>query len=114
MRALLTLLLVSTCVAQEQPALLTGTVADAHNARIVSATVQIEAPSGITRTIQVDKEGVFNIRDLTPGTYQLQVAAPGFMPQQIRDIQIGPGEQRKIAVMLRVEPMPECNASICL
>ena len=109
-----TLVVALICTAQEKTATLTGTVVDAEGAHIVSATVQIEAQSGSTKTVQVDQEGMFNVRDLTPGTYQLQVSAPGFMRQRIRNIRIGPGEQRKIAVTLRVEPIPECHAPICL
>jgi hypothetical protein len=114
MRVLLTLLLLSTCVAQEQTALLTGTVVDATNARIPSATVQLDGPSGATKTVHVDKEGVFEFRGLSPGMYQLQIYAQGFVRQQIRDIQIGPGEQRKLAVALRVAPLPKCHEQICL
>ena len=115
MRALLTLLLVSTCVAQEQVTLLTGTVADATNARIPSATAQLEAPSGTTKTVHVDKEGVFEFRGLSPGTYQLQIYAPGFLRQQLRDIQIDPGEQRRLPVItLHLAPLPECHEQICL
>src|SRR5690242_11662412 len=98
MRALLTLLLISTCMAQEQTALLTGKVADASNASINSATAKLEAPSGATKIVHVDKEGSFEFQGLLPGTYQLQIYAPGFLRQQIRDIQIGPGEQRRLAV----------------
>ena len=109
------LLLVSAGVAQEQTALLAGVVVDVSGARIASAIVLLEAPSGTMKTVHVDKEGEFEFRGLSSGTYQLQINAPGFQRQQIRDIQIGPGEQRRLAVItLRVVPAPECHELICL
>ena len=115
MRALLALLLISKGAAQEQAALLTGTVADATNAPISFATAQLEAPDGATKTVHVDKEGKFEFRGLSPGTYQLQIDALGFLRQQIRDIQIGAGEQRRLAVIkLRIKPLPKCHEQICL
>ena len=110
MRVLLTLLLALVCVAQEQTALLTGTVADESNNRITPATVQIETSSGGTQTVHVDKRGVFEIQGLSPGTYHLQIDAPGFLRHQIRDIQIHPGEPRKLGVItLRIGHVPVCR-----
>jgi uncharacterized membrane protein len=115
MRILITLLLALTCVAQEKAAMLTGTVVDATGARITTAKVQFEGPFNATKAVAVDKAGTFTFRDLTPGIYHLQISAPGFLSQQIRDIQLGPGEQRTLAVItLRVGPVPECRAQICL
>ena len=114
MRVLLALLLVSTCGAQEPSALLTGKVVDAMNAPIPSATTQLEVPGGAKKTVHVNKEGVFEFRGLSPGAYQLQIDAPGFMSQQIRDIQIGLGEQRRFAVIKLFELPPECHEQICL
>ncbi len=63
MRMLLALLLVLACLAQEKTGWLTGTVADMTEARVTTATVHLEAPSGATRTVHVDKEGVFEFGD---------------------------------------------------
>jgi len=115
MRALLALLLISTCAAQEQAASLTARVVDPTNAPIHLATVQLQAPDGTTTTVQTDKKGRFEFLGLSPGTYRLQIGALGFLSETIPYLQIDAGEQRNFYVItLRIKPLPPCVEQICL
>jgi len=70
-----------TLFGQNPSGSLKGDVLDASGARITSAKVVIErAASGFRRELNTDKEGEFRVDHLAPGTYEMTVTAPGFVP----------------------------------
>lgn len=65
--------------AQTPSGALRGIVQDAHGARVASATVAVHLPATAqTRTAVCDRRGEFRIDGLTPGAWQVTVAARGF------------------------------------
>ncbi len=64
---------------QDTNASLTGTVTDQTSAAIPDAKLSLSnAATGFTSTFTSDGAGQFTFRNLTPGTYNLSVAAKGF------------------------------------
>ncbi len=59
-----------------------GTVADAHDLRVASATVAVvNIATGALRSAETDAEGRFTLDLLPPGDYSLRVEAGGMSPQ---------------------------------
>jgi carboxypeptidase family protein len=60
-------------------ATLHGTVYDPSGSVVPSATVTVTDPStGMVKTVKTGTDGTYEIPALKPGTYQVQVEAPGF------------------------------------
>ena len=81
--SLLALLLASPVSAQvTSDAQLRGTVRDATEAVVVTATVVVVSPQliGGPRTVPVGPDGQWRAAALSPGTYTVSVSAPGFEP----------------------------------
>src|SRR6266481_851116 len=82
MKVLAGCLVLMLCIfvqAQSPEGALVGTVSDATGARINAATVTVTARDfSLTRKVKTNKSGEFTLESLPPGTYELQVEAPGF------------------------------------
>ncbi|HEU5400239.1 MAG TPA: carboxypeptidase regulatory-like domain-containing protein [Terriglobales bacterium] len=97
------LLLVSfTALAQTGRGWLKGVVTDPSGAVVVGATVTITSPSGQTSTVESNHQGVYDIRNLDPGKYNLTVTAKGFSPYQLTDV-IVPAEGQTLDAQLDVQ-----------
>jgi hypothetical protein len=69
----------STLLAQVTSGTIFGSVQDPTGALIPTATITATDPSkGITRTGTASSSGSFSLPNLPPGTYTLEVTAPGF------------------------------------
>jgi cation diffusion facilitator CzcD-associated flavoprotein CzcO len=56
-----------------------GTVFDAQGAVVPSATVTVRNPAtGTARDAVTSQEGIYQVLSLNPGTYTVEVVAPGF------------------------------------
>jgi Carboxypeptidase regulatory-like domain len=72
-----------------------GTVRSDTGAVIVGAPVTItQTASGSVRTIETNSDGVFNFPDLSPGPYEIKVAAPGYVTQLWTSINVAAGVPR--------------------
>jgi hypothetical protein len=85
--ALVVLLLVlcdcSHLFAQSNTTALSGTVTDATGAVVVDANVTISnIASGSNTSKQTTSKGEFSFEQVQPGTYEVQVVAPGFAEQK--------------------------------
>jgi len=59
-----------------------GTITNATGAGIASVPVSIKnSATSETRLVTTNKDGSYIASDLTPGTYELSVSAPGFAPE---------------------------------
>ncbi|HET9530313.1 MAG TPA: carboxypeptidase regulatory-like domain-containing protein, partial [Blastocatellia bacterium] len=78
-----------------------GTVTDPSGAVIPGATVTIKDQStGATRTVTTDAAGNYSVAGLPPGTYKIEVDAPGFNKTQVENVVIQPGQVSSTGVRL--------------
>jgi Carboxypeptidase regulatory-like domain len=69
--------------------LLRGTVSDPQGGVITDAKVTLSnAGTGFTRSVFTDARGEYQFVQLTPGTYNIVVEAPGFAPVTRTDVQL--------------------------
>src|ERR1700757_2916187 len=65
--------------AQVAGATLSGTVTDPSNAAVPNSNVSIKnIETGISRDVMTNEAGFYNAPNLSPGTYEVSVSAPGF------------------------------------
>jgi len=100
MRALLITLLITTCFFQgllAQNARIEGRVSDAASGTVLyGASVYLK---GENSGMATNEFGQFNIKELTPGQYELQVSFIGF-EQKSYAIELAPGEVKSLAIKL--------------
>lgn len=75
---LLILALISAAQAQQNTGTLKGTVTDQLGSLVVGAKVTIKNARGVITTATSNSSGVYEFRRIAPGTYEIQVTAPGF------------------------------------
>lgn len=69
----------SAAYAQDTNASLSGLVTDVQGAAITTATITVtNTATGVSRKLQDDASGRYDIPNLAPGPYKLEVSAPGF------------------------------------
>jgi len=88
---------------QERKGSIRGHVADANNAVLQGARVQIEPTSQVVAT---DSQGQFTVAGLAPGKYAVTVTYVGFAPYS-GDITVGPGEVARLDAVLKVGKVKE-------
>src|SRR5260370_23749523 len=83
-------LLVSSCaLCQTFNARITGTVTDATGAPVPAATVSVRhVETNVTKKTKTASSGVYNVPLLLPGTYEVQVEAPGMEVTSQRGIKL--------------------------
>jgi uncharacterized surface anchored protein len=60
-------------------ATVSGTLKDEHGGRIPGGVLRLKASAtGTTNSMATDAEGNFKLNQLAPGTYDLQISAPGY------------------------------------
>ena len=75
---LLALLAVLPCRAQNQTGVIRGQVTDPSGGTLVGATVLLTTPSGASMDTTTNKEGMYEFKNLAPGTYEIKAVAAGF------------------------------------
>jgi hypothetical protein len=91
---------------QTSTATLSGTVTDANGAAVPGANVTLSnIATGFERKIVTNEEGGFTIPLLPPSNYTLTVARDGFAPSEIRNIVLNVGDQKALALQLKVGPV---------
>ena len=62
-----------------QDATIQGVVTDQSGARVASARIKVtNVGTGIAQTLETNTQGVYAVPSLTPGTYRIEAAKPGF------------------------------------
>src|SRR4026208_394961 len=89
-------------LAQQARGSLRGLVKDELGAAIVGATVTIIDPSGTAKTAVTNGEGVYTVTGLTPGKNTIIVAAQGFAPPDVTEVEGAAGQRQTLDVDLKV------------
>ena len=61
----------------------------------------IDVAKTISREVNTDSDGVYNLPDLPPAVYEITVSAPGFITQMWTAIAVGIGTERVINIVMR-------------
>jgi len=79
---------------QPQAGVITGTVTDVNAAPVPSASVALEGPAlNEPRTVVTGEDGVFEFKDLAPGTpYRVTISAKGFNKWASAAVILNPGQ----------------------
>jgi hypothetical protein len=89
--------------AQGDRGTITGTVADAGNAVVGGASIELKnSQSGATYTAATTETGNYTLAQLPPGTYQLTVSLPGFKKYVRQNIVLEPTQTLRLDVGLEV------------
>src|SRR4051812_28448409 len=90
-------------LAQTVDTAILGIVTDAGQAGVPGTTVVISQPAkGVSRTVSTSPGGLYELRYLVPGEYQVEVQANGFRTERRTGIQIQIGQQARIDFSLQV------------
>lgn len=76
-----------------QTATLRGQVMDPSGALVPGAEITLTGPAGVTKTATSTNDGSFSVGDLPPGSYTIQVSAPGLAMRQPVKISLTAGAQ---------------------
>src|ERR1700733_12153878 len=84
---------------------LKGVVADPSGARVVKATVTVQAEDGTTTAVQTGADGSYQFPQLAPGIYVITVTAPGLsLPQaQSLTVEAGRSTLQNLALIIAVD-----------
>src|SRR6185369_65227 len=100
---ILSLLLLTTVSAQVNTSAIAGVVKDESGSVIPSAKVVATLPStGQQRETITNAAGEYVIPQLSPGTYRVNVTAPGFQGSVVQDLSLNIAERAVVNVSLRV------------
>ena len=82
---------------------LVGTVKDSSGATVANAQVTVaNTDRGITRHTTSNADGEFAVPALSPGKYDLSVAAPGFKKFEARGVALEVGQKARVEVAMQV------------
>src|SRR5436305_14861585 len=90
---LITLIAVSTVIAQQNRASLKGLVADEMGAAIVGASVTLTDSTGQAKNTVSANDGTYTFAGLVPGKYVVRASAKGFAPTTGDEIEIKAGQR---------------------
>jgi hypothetical protein len=102
------LLQVASAYGQANTATIRGRVHDAQGASVPSASVTVSSrDTGLTRTVQVDRDGSFVIPSLVPATVDVSVTATGFATTTRNGVVLEVGQTAALDLELSVRGVQE-------
>lgn len=99
----LALLITGPLFAQTGTGTLRGVVKDPSGAGVVGATVIVTDASGQATTLTVNRQGLYEAKNLAPGTYKVQALAKGFSLFEKDDVQITANQIQEVDISLAIE-----------
>jgi Carboxypeptidase regulatory-like domain len=99
----LAMLMAWPCLAQSQAGVIRGQVTDPSGAALVGATVLLTTPSGASMDTATNKEGVYEFKNLAPGTYEIKTVAAGFALFDKSGIALATGQTLRFDIPLSLE-----------
>src|SRR5712692_9075300 len=107
---LLLLVVAGSAFAQSSTATLRGKITNAQGNGVANAEINaVETSTGFVHTVNSRADGSYTLGGLTPGLYNIVVAAPGYEPKQ-QDITVLVGQT--IDLNLRMTPAAAFTESI--
>jgi len=101
--SLLLLFQVGALHAQAPTGSLNGVVTDPSGAIIAKAAVRLINSSGASIDTTTNRDGVYEFKNLAPGTYSLKAVAKGFALFTKEDVQIVAGQLQQINIPLTIQ-----------
>ena len=90
-------------LAQEDRAVLTGTVSDASRAPIPGAVIQIDSlATGFHREVKSNDAGAYTVPGLQVGSYNVKIAKDGFRVEDFQQLVFVVGQTRTLNVQLQI------------
>jgi len=87
----------------ETTAAILGEISDATGASVPGAIVTVtNHDTGLTRKVQSDQDGRYNVPQLLPGAYSVMVVAPGFETETVAAVSAALGQKQTVNIALRV------------
>jgi hypothetical protein len=89
--------------AQTNSATLRGQVTDPSGSAVGTATVLVTTPNGDAITANTNRDGMYELKGLVPGTYGVKVIATGFTSFEKDAVNLAAGQIQKLDVKLSIE-----------
>ena len=83
---------------------LQGTVRDAQGRGVPGAKITVTGFAGKTFSAMTDAEGIFRLRDVPAGTYQIVAEKPSFRSMTLSNLKVNNGELTAVELHLESEP----------
>src|SRR5580700_6148308 len=85
------------------PGALHGQVLDPSNAAVTGATVLLTDAAGHSTGATTDQQGAFDLKNLAPGKYKVEIFAKGFSPFAVEGVQVTAGQVQLVNAALEIE-----------
>ena len=86
---------------------LRGQLVDPSRGAVVNVPVQVTTAGGQTLTATTNEVGVYELKDLAPGAYTVEVKANGFAPYKKEGVQIAAGQTQQLNITLALQSEQE-------
>lgn len=80
-----------------------GQVLDPSNAAVAGATVVLTGADGTSAGATTNQQGAFDLKNLAPGKYTLEIVAKGFALYKNEDVEIAPDQTKNLNILLTIE-----------
>jgi Carboxypeptidase regulatory-like domain/TonB-dependent Receptor Plug Domain len=101
------LLLASPLAAQEIRGTIEGVVKDGTGAVLPGATVEAKSDAGATLNTTSDETGTFRFPSVAPGRYVVTANLQGFRAGEVKDVQVGLGQIKKLDIAMAIQTVAE-------
>src|SRR5580700_50432 len=86
---------------------LRGQLVDPSRGAVVNTPIQVTTPGGQTLTTTTNEVGLYELKDLAPGAYTVEVTANGFAPYKKEGVQIAAGQTQQLNITLALQSEQE-------
>jgi hypothetical protein len=104
---LILLSLTSPGFSQQGAGSIKGTITDQLGSLVVGATIVAKDSKGTERRTTTNASGVYEIKSLATGKYDLKVSAPGFSVLEEKNVVVKPGTATNLDLQLSIEALEQ-------